>query len=91
MYQADSNQAEIKAALLAVGCSVQLIEGANGQAGVPDMVVGVRGHNYLLEIKRPKGKLSPKQAAWHQAWRGQVHKVETVEEALAVVGLLASL
>lgn len=91
MYQADGNQAEIKRALLAVGCTVQLIASANRQSGVPDMLVARAGVNYLLEVKRPKvGKLSPGQVAWHRSWAGQVAVVCTVEEALAAVGLRAA-
>ena len=101
-YQADNNQAAIVAALRAAGCSVQLIQGANGQRGVPDLLVGARGPcdmrgcaqdacgrmTYLLEVKRPKvGRLSPAQEKWHAAWRGQVAVVTTVDEALAAVGL----
>jgi Holliday junction resolvase len=89
MYQADGNQADIRKVLIAAGCSVELIEGANGRAGVPDMLVGRDGRNYVLEVKRPKvGKLSVKQEAWHRCWRGRVDVVRTPEEALRAVGAL---
>ena len=52
------------------------------------MVVGYRGHNYLLEIKGPRGKLTPVQVWWHEEWRGQVDRVDTVDEALAAVGAI---
>ena len=92
-YQADGNQAEIVRDLRAVGCSVQIIEGANGQRGVPDLLVGRNNRNYLLEVKRPKakrrraGRLSAEQRAWHLAWRGQSEVVSNTAEAYAAVGL----
>lgn len=66
-YHADTNQAEIIAALRAAGCSVSIIAGANGNTGVPDLLVGrtfLDGsrpqfdpcRNFLLEVKRPKAK-----------------------------------
>lgn len=87
----DSNEPEIVKALLAVGCSVQLLR--NCGAGVPDLLVGREGVagqrlNFLLEVKAPKGSVSLKQTAWHNSWRGSpVRIVQTVEEALAAVGL----
>jgi hypothetical protein len=93
-YQADGNQAAIVRDLRAVGCSVQIIEGANGQRGVPDLLVGRNNRNYLLEVKRPKatrlraGQLSAFQRAWHFAWAGQSAVVSNTAEAFAAVGLL---
>lgn len=68
-YQADGTQADIIAALRAAGCSVSIIAGANGNTGVPDLLVGravtspckmcspiARQVNWLLEVKRPKTK-----------------------------------
>ena len=90
-YHADENQAEILAALRKAGCSVQLIAAANtgsASAGVPDALVGFRGRNVLLEIKRPgTGRLSEAQQRWIAAWRGDVAVVTTIAEALAAVGL----
>ena len=87
MYKSDGPQAAIKAALVAAGCSVALIEGANHAAGVPDLLVGKDGRNVLLEVKAAKGRLSPAQERWHGAWRGMVVVVKTVEEALRAVGI----
>ena len=47
--RADSNQAEIVDALRKVGASVQPIHTVGG--GVPDLLVGFRGQNYLFEVK----------------------------------------
>lgn len=89
MYQADSTQRDIIAALRVAGCSVSIIGGANGNTGVPDLLVGRDQRTFVLEVKTAKGKLSPAQERWHAAWRGQVAVVRTVEEALAAVGLSA--
>ena len=60
--------------------------------GCPDLLCGVRGTNLLVEIKDGQKvpsarKLTPDEAAWHQSWRGQVAIVESVDDALLLVGL----
>lgn len=85
----DDNQPEIVAALRAVGATVTPTHTAG--AGFPDLCVGFRGQNYLLEIKDgtkipSKRKLTSDQVEWHGAWRGQVAVVESVDEALAAIG-----
>lgn len=89
----DSTQREIVETLEAVcGVSgVQKIDPVGGaQAGVPDLLVGFRGVNYLIEVKSPGGSLSVKQEEWHDAWPGaRVAVVSTPAEALAAIGLRA--
>lgn len=84
----DANQREIVAALRGVGCTVQHLH-IVGQ-GCPDILVGCRGTNLLLELKdsrRPPSarKLTPDEVEWHERWRGQVAVVSSVEEALVLV------
>ena len=84
----DDNQAEIVAALRKIGATVQPLH-AIGQ-GCPDILVGWRGMNTILEIKDGKKppsarKLTEDQEKWHAAWRGQVTVVETVEQAIEAV------
>jgi len=84
----DANQSLIIGALLRCGASVQTLA-AVGQ-GVPDLLVGFRGRNLLLEVKdgtKPPSarKLTPDQVEWHGAWKGQVIVVESVEQALAAI------
>lgn len=86
----DTNQSEIVGALRAVGASVMPLH-AVGQ-GCPDLAVGFRGQNLLIEVKDgslpPSArKLTPAQEAWHGAWRGQAVVVSTVEEAWAALGV----
>ena len=85
----DANQADIVKALLDIGASVQILA-AVGQ-GCPDLLVGLAGRNFLLEVKNgskppSKRKLTPAEAEWHAEWRGQVCVVESVEAALEIIG-----
>ena len=94
----DANQPEIVRALRKAGCSVQPLHTVGG--GVPDLLVCIPGLNhpsaksglYLLEIKdgaKPPSarQLTPDQKAWHRDWCGPVHVVESIEAALAAVGM----
>lgn len=60
--------------------------------GCPDLLVGYRGSNFLLEVK--DGKKSPSQrnltddqVQWHLHWRGQVTVVENPADAIRAIGL----
>lgn len=81
----DSNQAEIVAALKAVGATVQHLHKVG--AGCPDICAGYQCVNYLLEIKRDNGKVNKLQKEWHANWRGSVFVIRTVDEALDAIGL----
>lgn len=89
--QVDRNQAEIVAALRAVGCSVVPMH-AVGE-GCPDLAVGRAGVSYWIEVKdgaRPPSerRLTPAQVRWHAEWRGKPPVVVTsVAEALAAIGV----
>lgn len=43
-YRSDANQPQIIDALRRAGCSVTIIGGANGNTGVPDLLVGRLAH-----------------------------------------------
>jgi len=88
----DDNQREIVAALRAAGASVQPLHAVG--AGVPDLLVGYRSINYLLECKdgsKPpsRRKLTDRQEEWHVKWRGQVLTVTSVDDALEQLGIIA--
>ena len=55
--------------------------------GCPDVLVGYRRKNHLLEIKVKGGTLTPDQTMFHLAWKGSVSIVTTPEEALAAIGI----
>ena len=87
----DANQAEIVESLRRAGAIVQVTSNIGG--GFPDLVVGFRGKNYLLEIKdggKPPSsrKLTKDQQEFHMRWnaRGSVVVVESVMDALRAVG-----
>lgn len=83
----DANQKAIVAALRACGATVFCTHTA--AHGFVDLVCGYHGVNYLIEVKGPRGKLTPDQRAFHATWRGRVDVVRSVDEALRVVGATA--
>ena len=84
--KADRNQPYIVRALREMGASVQHLHTVG--RGCPDLLVGFRGRNYLLEVKTPSGELTEAEGAFIDTWRGQVDVVRDADEALAVVGVL---
>jgi len=82
----DGNQSEIVEALRAVGASVFLLHAVG--CGCPDLLVGFRGVNYLLEIKCGRhAKLTPAERRFFDVWSGYAEVVRTVDEAYAVIGV----
>lgn len=87
----DQNQSAVVKALRQCGCSVESL--ASVGLGVPDLLVGYRGMNYLLEVKdgektESRRSLTVAQKEWHEKWRGKVVIVTCVDEALRAVGAL---
>ena len=82
----DKNQSDIVKALRDVGASVTLLHAVGG--GVPDLLVGYRQENYLLEVKDVKGRVNPLQSKWHLEWRGHAFVVRTPVEALYAIGAI---
>jgi hypothetical protein len=83
----DGPHAAIVAALQAVGASVAVLEPRPEQRGLPDLLVGFKSVNTLLEIKAKDGKLSLDQETWHGCWRGdKPWVVSCVEHALVAIG-----
>lgn len=85
----DDNHADVVSALRRAGCSVQSL--ASLGRGVPDLLVGVAGQNWLFEVKDgakspSRRALTDDEAAWHETWRGNVLTINSVDEALAAVG-----
>lgn len=84
----DANQTEIVSGLRRIGASVAITSQLGD--GFTDLVVGWRGLNFLFEVKNPaqppsKRKLTDDEQDFHDSWRGQVHVVESVEDALAIM------
>lgn len=82
----DANQKEIAKVLRAAGCSVVSLHRVGD--GVPDLLVGRCGRNFLLEVKVDGRGLNDRQKDWHRAWGGQRAVVTTPEGALYAVGVL---
>lgn len=87
--RADANQPKIIQALKDVGASVTSLHRVG--MGCPDLLVGFRNKNFLLELKdgeKPPSarKLTPPQERWHDMWAGQAVVVSSVGGALAAIG-----
>lgn len=82
----DETQAEIVDAIRKAGASVEVLEPAR-LGGLPDLLVGFRGRNVLIEAKADDGDLSIEQQVWHGCWRGEKpHVVRSAYEALIAIG-----
>ena len=82
----DANQAEIVADLRKAGASVCSLHEVG--YGCPDLLVGFRGKNFIIEVKILTGTLRPSQVDFHEGWRGQVDVARTSEEALRIIGAI---
>lgn len=79
----DTNQPQLVKELRAIGCSVAVTSQLG--KGFPDIVVGYRGVNYLIEIKDPSKppsarKLTPAEEEFKKGWVGQYAVIHSVEE-----------
>lgn len=84
----DANHKAIMQVMRSIGASVQSLA-ATGK-GCPDLLVGYKGINYLMEVKDgdkvlSAQKLTIDQQHWHSAWRGRVHVVKSEDEALKIL------
>ena len=85
----DSNQKEIVTALRKLGYSVLH---THQLKNCFDILVGYKGKNYAFEIKDEKKppsqkKLTKGEKIFFDGWKGQVNKVETIEEITAIIYL----
>jgi len=84
----DVNQPEIVKALRKIGCSVKSL--ASVGHGCPDILVGYRKLNFLIEIKdgdKPPSqqKLTPDEQEFHDGWNGQIEVANSVQQSLDIV------
>lgn len=86
----DVNQAEVVAALRAIGAAVAITSSLGG--GFPDLVVGYRGVNWLLEVKDgnkpPSGqRLTPDEIEFHGVWgqHAPIYIVNSPQQAVDLV------
>ena len=64
----DSNEREIINALEAAGATVCQLS----IKGMPDLLVGYYGNNYLMEVKSRNGKLTKDQITMIEKWDGAI-------------------
>lgn len=81
----DENQKQIVQVLRREGMTVQHLHAVG--KGCPDLLVGWKGKNVLLEIKDgvKSWKLTPDQIIWHHNWQGQVCVATSAENAVQEV------
>lgn len=88
----DANHTDIVGTFRACGASV--MDTASLGKGVPDAVIGYRGHNVLVEIKdgsKPPSqrRLTPDEVEFMQTWRGKYVIIESVDDVIELLRELA--
>ena len=81
----DINQKAIVEHLRGMGCSVFHLHEVG--KGCPDLLVGMNGITYLVEVKKDaKASFTPAQVEFQGSWKGSpVIRINNVEEAIAFV------
>ena len=79
----DANQGAIVAALRKIGAKVRSTAGVGND--FPDLCVGYRGRNVLLEVKLPRHEPTQGQRVFLNSWPGEAHVVHSEEEAIAAL------
>ena len=80
----DQNQKEIVAILRNLGVSVFHLHEVG--KGCPDLLCGINGHTFLVEVKMTDGKYTKAQLEFNANWKGaQVHRITCEKEVLALV------
>ena len=83
----DDTQDGIVKVLRGIGVSVEILSSVGD--GFPDLLVGFRGQNILLECKRDSGKLTKDQLEWMAKWTGRRPQiVRSSHEALLAIGAI---
>jgi hypothetical protein len=80
----DANQTAVVSALRAAGAYIWII-------GLPvDLLVGYKGHTFLVEIKDgPKKRLTGLQADFFENWSGStLVRIDGPEAALRMIGVM---
>jgi hypothetical protein len=84
----DANQEQIVSALRAYGATVRVVTQGNG---IPDLLVGYKGHTLLLEVKDGKKVpsarvLTPAEKKFFEEWTGgMLAIVNSAEEAIEIL------
>lgn len=86
--RSDGNQAAIVSALRKIGVSVAVTSQVGG--GFPDLVCSTALVTTLLEVKIPGEGLTDDQLVFHATWKGPIHIVRSVDDALSLFLLSAT-
>lgn len=79
----DLNHGDIVAAFQRCGYSVLDLSQVGG--GCPDLLVGRRGRDRLIEVKAGRGRVSDEQRRWAQTWSGDYPLVvRAIEDVYAL-------
>lgn len=81
----DANQPAIVRALREAGASVLHLHTLGN--GSPDLLVGYRGENFLIEVKSSGGRLTRDEEEFFSGWLGEVSIAKSPEEALRAIGI----
>lgn len=87
----DDNQPDVVRQLRRVpGLSVTPTHQVGG--GFPDLCVGWRGRNLLVELKDPrkipsKRALTKSEQEWHKSWPGEAIVAETAQDIMVALGI----
>lgn len=79
----DANQSELVAIARQLGAHVLHLHQLGKDA--PDLLIGFRRVNILIECKTKNGVLSPGQVEWHWMWPGQVAVARDADELIAIM------
>ena len=83
--RADANQVDIVKAFRKLGCTVEHLHTVG--RGVPDLLVGHRALNHLVEVKSKKGRYTDDQKDWIAKWSGQVYTVSSIDDVVRLLKL----
>ena len=78
----DANQPQIVADMRSIGAETQSLHMVG--EGCADQLVYYNETLFVIEIKTEKGKLTPKQKAWHKRFPAKIAR--TSEEAFKIIG-----
>ena len=62
--------------------------------GFPDIVIGYKGLNYLVEIKdgkksKSQKKLTDDEISFHELWKGQIIVAENINDIMRMLKIIA--
>jgi hypothetical protein len=88
----DSNQTEIVKELRKIPSLTVAITSQLGK-GYPDILIGWKGLNFLIELKdgskvKSAQKLTPDEERFHSEWTGQIAVCNSLDEVLQELGIL---